>query len=412
MLTILINAYACSPDMGSEPGMAWNWCVNLAKHCRLHVITEGEFRDKIEAALPQLPQGANMRFYYNPVPEKVRRMCWNQGDWRFYWHYRRWQKRTLRIAEQIVKENHIDVLHQLNMIGFREPGYLWRIQNIPFVWGPIGGMELIPTAYLKGEDMKTVLKSRLKNIINAWQMRHQPRVLKAMRRADMLVAATGGAYRVLHDCHKRPNVVLINETGCYETGFTPPYLTYNNNQGLRVLWVGKFDFRKQLALALRTIAHCGRGDMTLHVLGEGGKGAAARYGKMAETLGIARQVVWHGQVGHAEVLDEMRRSDVLLFTSIIEGTPHVVLEAIQESLPVVCFNTCGQGEVVSERVGAKVEISAPDDSIRQFSDILSDLYADRERLARWRANCKERGAELSWDGKVRQMVGIYENITR
>ena len=30
MLNILVNAYACSPNMGSEPGMAWNWCVNLA----------------------------------------------------------------------------------------------------------------------------------------------------------------------------------------------------------------------------------------------------------------------------------------------------------------------------------------------------------------------------------------------
>lgn len=52
MLSILINAYACSPNMGSEPGMAWNWCINLARHCELYIITEGEFRDKIEAVLP------------------------------------------------------------------------------------------------------------------------------------------------------------------------------------------------------------------------------------------------------------------------------------------------------------------------------------------------------------------------
>ena len=54
MLSVLINAYACSPNMGSEPGMAWNWCVNLAKYCELHIITEGEFRDKIEAVVPTL----------------------------------------------------------------------------------------------------------------------------------------------------------------------------------------------------------------------------------------------------------------------------------------------------------------------------------------------------------------------
>lgn len=73
MLSILINAYACSPNMGSEPGMAWNWCTNLAKYCELHIITEGEFKDKIEATVPSLPQGKNMHFYYNPVSEKVRK---------------------------------------------------------------------------------------------------------------------------------------------------------------------------------------------------------------------------------------------------------------------------------------------------------------------------------------------------
>ena len=30
MLKILINAYACSPGMGTEPGIAWNWVSNLA----------------------------------------------------------------------------------------------------------------------------------------------------------------------------------------------------------------------------------------------------------------------------------------------------------------------------------------------------------------------------------------------
>ena len=30
MLKILINTYACSPGMGSEPGIAWNWVSNLA----------------------------------------------------------------------------------------------------------------------------------------------------------------------------------------------------------------------------------------------------------------------------------------------------------------------------------------------------------------------------------------------
>ena len=62
MLKVLINAYACSPNMGSEPGMAWNWVSNLARYCEVHIITEGEFQDKIEDVVPKLEQGKNMHF--------------------------------------------------------------------------------------------------------------------------------------------------------------------------------------------------------------------------------------------------------------------------------------------------------------------------------------------------------------
>ncbi len=32
MLNVLINAYAVSPNWGSEPGMGWNWII---KYCSL-----------------------------------------------------------------------------------------------------------------------------------------------------------------------------------------------------------------------------------------------------------------------------------------------------------------------------------------------------------------------------------------
>ena len=181
MLSILINAYACSPDMGSEPGMAWNWCVNLAKHCELHIITEGEFREKIEQVVPTLPQGRNMHFYYNPVSEEIRQMCWNQGDWRFYKYYREWQWKTYLMAKDICQQTRIDILHQLNMIGFREPGYLWKIENKPFVWGPIGGLKQFPTAYLQHAGLKMKIFNRVKNIINIYQIKYDRKSIKLLK---------------------------------------------------------------------------------------------------------------------------------------------------------------------------------------------------------------------------------------
>jgi len=409
MLNILINAYACSPDIGSEPRMAWNWCVNLANHCELYIITEGEFRDNIEAVVPTLPQGKNMHFYYNPVPDKVRRMCWNQGDWRFYWYYRKWQLKTLEIAKAIIAKHHIDVLHQLNMIGFREPGYIWKIGGIPFVWGPIGGMELVPTAYLKGTGWKTMLKNRLKNAINTWQMHHQPRVLKAIDRADMLMAATGGAFNVLHNYHHKDNLVLINEIGCYEH-ILPAHLTSNHKTTFDILWVGKFDFRKQLGLALRVMASLSKYNIRLNVLGTGNEAENKYYRNLASRLGIANAVTFWGNVPHREVERMMQESDLFLFTSISDETSTVILESIGNCLPIVCFDACGFGPIVTPDIGRRMPLSSPSNSVTDFKNAILELYSQPKLLKEMSDNCIEKRKTLTWEHKARQMIKIYEQV--
>lgn len=401
MLSILINAYACSPNMGSEPGMAWNWCVNLAKYCELHIITEGEFRNNIEAILPALPQGKNMHFYYNPVSEEIRRMCWNQGDWRFYKYYREWQWKTYLMAKDICQQTHIDILHQLNMIGFREPGYLWKIKNIPFVWGPVDAKESFPIAYLDGASIKTKLFMWLKNTITKFQLKYSTRVHQAARRAAYVVSASSNS-QLSFKKYFNIDSPLINETGCYIQEHS--IKDKSNKELFDVLWVGKLDFRKQLGLAIRSIAETNNRNIKLHVVGGGDN---SYYLELAKRLKIENQCVWHGAVSHDEVQKIMQNSDVFFFTSVAEGTPHVVLEAIANNLPVVCFNTCGQGDSVNSSVGVKIELSNPKTSIKEFSRILNKLESNRGSLHNMAQNCRARQEELSWDKKIQNMIELY-----
>lgn len=406
-INVLINAYAVSPTKGSEPGVGWNWIINLSVYCNLFIITEGEWRDEIEETLNKFPRKDSLHFYYNPLSQRIRRMCWNQGDWRFYWYYRKWQKSTLKIAQEIIKSNRIDVIHQLNMIGFREPGYLWKINNIPFVWGPIGGMELVPTGYLQGADFKHKFKIILKNCINNWQRKYQPRVVSALNRADYILAANKGAYDIIHNFHKK-DVALINETGCYVHD-SKKSIIKGDGDDFHILWVGRFIFTKQLELAIRIIASLfPKYNIKFHVIG--GECPTKEYKHLVYELGIEKIVIWHGVLAHDEVLKFMEKCDVLLFTSIMEGTPHVVLEALQNNLPIICFDACGQGGVVDDTIGIKVPLTNTKQSIKDFSAAIKTLYNNRELLEKLQKNCINRQRELSWEHKAIQMVNIYQKV--
>jgi len=409
MISILINAYACSPHMGSEQGMSWHWITNLANYCKVFVITEGEYQDKIEKALEELPQRENIHFYFNPVSEKVRKICWKQGDWRFYYYYNLWQKGTYRLALEIMKEQSIDVVHHLNMIGFREPGYLWKITSVPYVWGPIGGMENIPISYLQGEGIKLKMIVLLKTVINNYQARYSTRVRKALKRADALIAAVKGVKDKVEKVHNK-QITLINETGCYP-GETLSNPNMRQSKMFNIIWVGKFDFRKQLGVALHSIANVKNLEgLNFHIVGSGSKQEVSYYQNMAKELGLRNVCRWHGIIPNDKVQELMRSSDLLFFSSIMEGTPHVVLEAIGNNLPVLCLNACGQSATINGAVGIKVEVTSTKQSVIDFTEKLLYLNSNRALLNQMSKACSQRQIELSWDSKVKEMVNIYQKI--
>lgn len=410
MLKVLINAYACSPGMGSEPGMAWNWVTNLAKFCELYIITEGEFWEKIEAAVPTLEQGGNMHFYYNPVSDEIRKICWNQGDWRFYKYYRQWQWKTYLMAKGICEKERIDVLHQLNMIGFREPGYLWKLSKengVPFVWGPIGGLKQFPTAYLRGSGLKMQLFMRLKNFLNIWQLKHEKRVDEALKTAKLLISSIPDSYRALKK-YKGLESIVIPETGCFlsEDISTARF----DDEEFHIMWVGKFDFRKQLPLALQAVALAKNPKLKLDVYGSGSVGQVEMAKRMGEELEISQQVIWHGNQKNDVVMEAMRKAQLFFFTSVNEDTSTVVLEAVSNRLPVVCFDACGMSAVIDDSVGRKIALSHPSQSAHDFARILNELEGNRALLKHLSENCKQRQMELSWEVKARKVMEEYKRI--
>lgn len=410
-----------------------------------------------------------IHFYWIPVDEETRKKCWNQGDWSFYPRYKEWQKKAAEIARKIIREQGgqesslttnqtnqtnscgpgnlgsqsvreckrgIDVIHQLNMIGFREPGYLWQVSKetgIPFVWGPIGGLKQFPLAYAEGIKMKAFLW--LKNQITLWQIKHDRRVKASLKQASVLIASIPDSQRAIKKYHGFESV-LIPETGCtvskkpvnsesLDLGNsevreieTTNLANHTNlcregrDEYLQVLWVGKFDFRKRLDIAIKAIAAIQNPNVQLCVYGTGNEEQVDAAKKLITDLNLEKQVQLKGACSNEEVQAAMQSADVFLFTSVNEDTSTVVLEAISNQLPVVCFDTCGMAAVIDDSVGVKIPLSTPRQSVKDFANVLIDLDAHREKLVEMSRNCREKAEELSWERKAHKMVELYELALR
>lgn len=411
MINVLINAYAIAPNWGSEQGMGWNWMIQIARFCKVFVITEGEWHSEIETALENIPQRENIKIYYNPVSPEVRKMCWNQGDYRFYIHYAKWQEKTLEIARSIISEHKIDIIHQLNMVGFREPGLLWKIKDIPYVWGPFSGCMPINMAFVKDESFGVKCRYFIKNHVNKYQFRHMGKVKKAFERADGLITTDANIKQMVKEYYHK-DALIISETGLQ--GGCVPLSTVNklNDGFMNLLWVGRFIKTKKLDIALQTISKLKGKKIRLYIVGFGSNEEENMYKKMSSDLGIDDMVIWKGKLENAKVKELMLQMDVLFFTSVLEATSTVVPEAIQHRLPIVCHDCCGFGPLISDKIGRKIPLENPSQSVSNFTNVFLDLYENKYKLYDMLPNFNDVADNLTYEKKGKCIVELYNQIIK
>lgn len=404
-LKILISAYACSPYGGSEPGVGWGFVHALAQHHELWVIVEEEkFRADIERYLqdhPQLAQTAHFHFIAKRRNRALRKL-WPPS---YYWYYRRWHQDALALAQRLHQEVGFDLAHQLTMVGFREPGYLWQL-DVPFVWGPVGGLGLFPWRFMPQLGAYGAAYYLGYNLYNALQARYMARPQLAARRAGVgLLTATPDNQ---HEARARWGCksAVMAEVGLPRAPLAD-VPTRQPGEALRIVWTGLHIPRKALNLGLQALAvHAGAApNWELHVLGEGPRTAV--WQAQAARLGVAGQCHFHGWLAREQALAVMERAHVMLITSLRDLTATVTVEALALGLPIVCLDHCGFAHAVDESCGIKVPLTTPAEVVAGLAAALGALMADEARRQQLARGALVRAQAFAWEHKVQALNRIY-----
>jgi glycosyltransferase involved in cell wall biosynthesis len=415
---VLISAYAVSPSRGSEPSVGWNICVHLAVHHDVTVLcSPGEpprtriLRDEIAEHLHQWGPVPGLTFCFVEAPP-LGYICQRESlpmrRTLYYAGYRAWQSAAYRTAVRLHEERPFDVAHQLNITGFREPGYLWKLP-VPFVWGPVGGAANTPPSFFALMGWGERLFYSARNILNSVQKRTLMRCARAARRAGH-IWTIGEEDRFLVEQVWGCEAEQMTETGTSANPTVRPK-QHEPSSRLRVVWSGQHVGRKLLPIllyALYRLSSGQRSDVELVVLGEGPE--TVRWHALSRRLGLASCTRWTGWLPRREAIAELALADVLAFTGVQEGTPHVILEALSLGLPVICHDACGMGAAVTNACGVKVPLRNPQTSIEGFAAAVRRLATDSPEFARLSAGALQRANELSWTSKARRIACVYEQV--
>jgi glycosyltransferase involved in cell wall biosynthesis len=416
-MRILLSCYYFSPYRGGEAAVGWKYATGLAKIGHDVTVLYGDL-----AAAEPMKADLDRFTAENKLPEnltaihvragRMSRMIHNLHAkpglfFLYYPAYRLWQKANFREAQRLHTANPFDLAHHVTIIGYREPGYLWKL-GIPFFWGPINGAAMMPWGFIRSFGWRGRYQHCVRNVLNWIQMRLPSRSRKAAMAAAGIWAVTE------EDRHMVENVWGLKADLMIETGATPSPDAHikhrETSEPLRLVWCGICEARKSMNFIIDAMAGLPKDTpCRLDVIGDGPE--RERWQRDAAAKGLASMIHWHGRVPHADAQRLMADGHVLVHSSVKEGTPHVVLEALAGGLPVICHDACGMGVAVDASCGLKVPLKDPRTSISGFRNAIATLSHDPDLLTRLSEGAQRRARQLSWDGKIESIDRGYQRIS-
>ncbi|MBT3920027.1 MAG: glycosyltransferase family 4 protein [Flavobacteriaceae bacterium] len=403
---ILMSAYDINPYKGSESGTGWNFVLQAASYNRVIAITRKNNKPNIEKYIEEFGiEISNITFHYYDLPYYLR--FWKRGARGSSIYFYLWQM----FMPLFVKNNNIrfDLAHNVNFHADAFPSFLWILRK-PVIWGPINHNEKIPKEYINFK--KEYLKDRLKWIVKFINWNYDPFMYLAKKKSDLII---GGNSSV----QKRLGIAESKFIQLTQVASNKPYkgLGKMSSHQFNVLMVGRFLTIKSFDLGIYSFDNFWselereeRKNVKLTIIGQGPMESYLK--EIVAGLASKENIEFIAWVDKDKIDAFYKMASVFLFPSH-EGAGMVVIEALSNGLPVICFNNVGPGEFVDDSCAIKIAYSNYEKSISDYSTAILKLYLDKNlhcKLSNGALDIFEK--KYTWDCKGLALKNIYNELDK
>jgi glycosyltransferase involved in cell wall biosynthesis len=206
---------------------------------------------------------------------------------------------------------------------------------------------------------------------------------------------------LIHDIHLKPSdaiPVAELEVKCEDAA----------SDTLRIVYAGRLDPMKapfDWLRALRTAADRGV-DFEAVWLGDGP--LRAEFKALVSTLGLSDRVRAPGFVGRRELLRELRRADIFVFTHITPESPRCLLESLVSGTPIVGYKNPFAEDLTVGRGGG---VFVPIGDWQMLGEEIVAINTDRRQLAGHMRNAAHNGRRFNDETVFRERSDLIHRFS-
>ncbi|MEX0650126.1 MAG: glycosyltransferase family 4 protein [Candidatus Andersenbacteria bacterium] len=257
----------------------------------------------------------------------------------------------------------------------------------------------IPYAvYFGGSDIPNANPSRYKSVYPLLTP-----LLKAIwKKAEFRTVCSQDLVRLGHEADPTSEFLCI-PNGVETERFKP--IERPENPTVKILFIGRLIPRKgfqRVVQALPRIREIAKLPFEVEVVGTGSHQLILD--KLAEQLAVSDLIKYVGLVPYDQLERSYQYADIFVLTSLSEGMPSVILEAMGCGLPVIASDVGGNNEIVKE--GENGFLIQGED-IDTLAKQLAMLIDDRELRSRMGRKSREMALQYDWKNIMKQYNELY-----
>ncbi len=397
---VLIIAYACEANKTSEPGVGWHFSKEISNFINVTVLTRRNNRDNIVENL-QKNDKRNFAYYDLPNFFKILKKRIPLGT---QIYYMLWQWGAYKYAKKNLVQN-IDLVHHLTF------GTSWTsppsfMLDKKFIWGPIGGGEFIPLAFMKDVSYKSVIQESIYYILNKIN-RISPFSHLVWTKASAVIFRTEST-KINAPKNNVKNIKIISETA---VNAKEKQEIKKHNESIYVLCIGRMIYGKGFIYAVEGFHDYLKkgGDGKLELLGNGPEYDKIK--KYVDENQLQDHIILSGFVDNDVVKSKLKKANILLHPSFREGGSWAIMEAMSYGLPVICLNTSGPKDMVTEKCGILIPLSSPSQVKQDIGNGLLKLSQEISFFKTLSKNAQDRIETCySWHRRGEEIFDVYLSV--
>ena len=407
-MNILLAAYACEPNNGSEPEVGWQMVLQIAKKMpndNIYVITKKNNKEIIEKE--DYPK--NMHFYYYELPKYLSFYKKGQRGVRTYYYL--WM---LAAALFMKKQNiSFQIVQHITFVNDWLPSFwmLLKNKNTKFIWGPIGSHDPISSKFLNGFKKKAIEKIRI--FLQNFFRTIDPFFHLTKYKADCIIGINEEV-RIKLNLNDSHNFIAEPAIAMKKSFVDSIHLDKKESKKYIILSVGRLMYIKNFRMTILSFSRFLKDnpniDAELRIIGKGeDKNSLIQ---LVKELKIENHVKFVGQIPLDDVFNEFKNADLFLFPSL-ENAGFVFLEAMSFSLPIVGLNYGGAPQFVKSNITEQLvsEELKYDEIVEMLSQKINYLYHNKiKSIEIGKQNKSDLIEYFTWEAKAEKMINIYKKL--